>query len=150
MIASTYPPGLTQLKGSVPLDLEPPGLRSLWEKGGPSLGPTLHTEAPRFPSHFSSFHSPFLSTYCVPGPGWVLCTCYLADSSLTCNIQIIVCSYFRDKAQRRQVTCPGSHSWQAVESGFKPGCVIPEPKLAATTVPGMTGCGIGHLPSLHL
>lgn len=133
MTASTYPPGLAQLKGSVPLDLEPPGQRNAWKKGDPRLC-TLRP----LPFLAISVHSSLRCTW-----PW------LALTSLTCKIQMAVCSYFRDKAQRREVTCPRPHNWQAVESGFKPGCLIPEPTSAPTTVPGTAGCDIGH-PSLPL
>lgn len=122
------------IKGFCPTGLGVPRARSAWEKGGPRLAQTLYPETPPFLA--ISVHSPPPCT----GP-------WPALTSLTCKIQIPVCSCFRDKAQRRGVTCPRSHSWQAVESGFKPGCEIPEPKPAPTTVPGPTGCDIG-CPSL--
>lgn len=135
MTASTHPPGLVQLKSSVPLDLEPPKLRSSWERGGrPQLGTGTADREPSLSKPFQSTLQPCPEPLMCARPWWALRARSLTDSSLTCKIQI--CSYFRDKAQRREGTCPRSQSWQAVESGFKAVCVIPERTLTRTPVPG--------------
>lgn len=87
LIASTHPPGLAQLKGSAPLDLEPLGAEELVGEMRPQLGTGSAHRGP-LPFQASLVHSLslFQGTSCVPGPGWMLRTCCITDSSLTCKI----------------------------------------------------------------